>query len=64
MFGADGAVSALRQPDVRPMDFTGRVLATMLFVAPRALGDAALGRWVETAATFVRALPAKRRAPS
>ena len=60
--GAEGADAALARPHVRPMDFTGRPLAGMVFVAAAGLRGGALLRWVEQAAAFARALPPKRPA--
>jgi TfoX/Sxy family transcriptional regulator of competence genes len=58
--GADGAESALEQPHVRPMDFTGRPMKGMVFVDPAGLRGAALRRWVGRAVSFVASLPPKR----
>jgi hypothetical protein len=58
--GRDGSDAALERPHVRPMDFTGRPMTSMVFVEPDGLRGAALRRWVEKAATFARALPRKR----
>jgi TfoX/Sxy family transcriptional regulator of competence genes len=58
--GPEGADTALDRPHVRPMDFTGRPLAGMVYVAPEGLRGAALRRWVEQAAAFARTLPPKR----
>lgn len=57
--GPEGAEAALRRPHVRPMDFTGRPMTGMVFVAPPGLRGAALRRWVEAAAAFARTLPPK-----
>jgi TfoX/Sxy family transcriptional regulator of competence genes len=58
--GPDGADAALDQPHVRPMDFTGRPMSSMVFVAPAGLDGVSLRRWVGQAAAFARALPPKR----
>jgi hypothetical protein len=58
--GAEGADRALEQEYVRPMDFTGRPLTGMAFVAQAGLRGKAFDRWVEQAAAFVRTLPPKR----
>ena len=55
--GPDGSHAALARPHVRPMDFTGRPMASMVFVEPEGLRGAALRRWVEQATTFARTLP-------
>ena len=57
--GPEGAEAALRRPGVRPMDFTGRPMKGMVFVAPQGLRGTALRRWVEAAAGFARTLPPK-----
>ena len=57
--GVDGADAALERPHVRPMDFTGKPLAGMVFVASAGLRGVALRRWVERACSFVRTLPPK-----
>ena len=58
--GPDGADTALEHPHVRPMDFTGRPMSSMVFVAPESLQGVSLRAWVEQAATFARSLPPKR----
>ncbi len=58
--GPDGADSALEHGHVRPMDFTGRPMSSMVFVAPAGLEGVSLRAWVEQAATFARSLPPKR----
>ena len=58
--GAEGAESALREPHVRPMDFTGRPMTGMVFVEKAGLNGASLRRWVKAATTFARTLPPKR----
>jgi TfoX N-terminal domain len=57
--GVDGADAALERPHVRPMDFTGKPMAGMVFVSSDGLRGAALRRWVESARAFVRTLPPK-----
>ena len=57
--GPDGASAALDRPHVRPMDFTGRPMRGMVFVAPAGLRGAAVRRWVDQAAAFARTLPPK-----
>jgi TfoX/Sxy family transcriptional regulator of competence genes len=58
--GPDRHAEALRQPHVRPMDFTGRPMKGYVFVAPSGYeSDAALEKWVSWALEFVAALPAK-----
>ena len=60
--GAEGADKALERPHVRPMDFTGRTMTGMVFVAPEGLRGGALRRRVEEAVAFVRTLPATGQA--
>ena len=60
--GVEGADTALDELHVRPMDFTGKPLSTMVFVEPAGLlSDRALAAWVERAVSFVRTLPPKTR---
>lgn len=59
--GAEGADAALDRPHVRPMDFTGRPMTGMVFVASEGLRGAALRRWVHEGASYVRTLPPKNR---
>lgn len=55
--GADAAEQALQREHVRPMDFTGKPMTGMVFVAPDALRGKALSQWVNRAVAFVRTLP-------
>jgi len=57
--GKEAAGAALGNVGVRPMDFTGRPMAGMVFVDERGCRGEALRRWVELAVAFVRGLPAK-----
>ena len=57
--GAEGAEKALERADVRPMDFTGRPMTGMVYVAPEGVRGRALRTWVEKAAGFARTLPPK-----
>jgi len=51
---------ALAEAHARPMDFTGRPLAGMVYVAPEGLRSAAaLSKWVERGVKFVTSLSAK-----
>jgi TfoX/Sxy family transcriptional regulator of competence genes len=60
--GEEDADAALDEPHVRPMDFTGRPMRTMVFVEPAGIAsDEALGAWVERALAFVARLPPKGR---
>ncbi len=58
--GEEGADAALAEPDVSPMDFTGRPMTTMVYVEPAGtVDDAALGGWIARAVAYTGALPAK-----
>lgn len=57
--GANAAEEALERPYVRPMDFTGRPLTGMVYVAAAGLRGAALQRWLGKALAFVDGLPPK-----
>jgi hypothetical protein len=52
--GPEGYDDALAQPHARPMDFTGRPLKGMVYVAPEGLGSSAmLASWVGRGLAFV-----------
>lgn len=53
------ADQALERPHVRPMDFTGRPMRSMVYVDPAGLRSRALRGWVEKAAAYTRTLPPK-----
>lgn len=58
--GEDAADAALDEPHVRPVDFTGRPMRTMVFVGPPALAsDREPEAWVLRALAHVRKLPPK-----
>jgi hypothetical protein len=57
--GPERAGDALDRPHVRPMDFTGRPMTGMVFVAPQGLRGRALERWLDDAVAFVTSLPPK-----
>lgn len=58
--GARQAQAALQQPHVREMDFTGRPMTGLVFVASGGLRtEQHLGNWVEKACQFVSTLPAR-----
>ena len=59
--GPEGADSALDRPHVRQMDFTGRPMTGMVFVAPAGLEGDALGDWVARAVGYARTLPPKAK---
>ena len=58
--GAELAENALERPNVHPMDFTGRPMTGMVYIAPESLRGKALRSWVEQAVGFARTLPPKR----
>jgi len=54
--GPEANDEALAQPHTRPMDFTGRPMRGMVYVAPAGVAtDAELERWVERAVSFATA---------
>lgn len=58
--GEDGAGSAMREPHVKPMDFTGKPIKTMAFIDPEGIeGEGELAHWIDKALAFTRALPEK-----
>ncbi|MEW6270906.1 MAG: TfoX/Sxy family protein [Thermodesulfobacteriota bacterium] len=59
--GHEGAAQALRKRHTRPMDFTGRALASMVYVDAagcRREGD--LRAWIDAAVRYSSMLPAKK----
>jgi TfoX/Sxy family transcriptional regulator of competence genes len=59
--GKADAERALAEPQVRPMDFTGRPMKTTVYVDPggTAADDDLVG-WVDAGADFATSLPPKR----
>jgi TfoX/Sxy family transcriptional regulator of competence genes len=58
--GPDHHDDALAEPHARPMDFTGRPLAGMVYVDPKGYEiDEALAGWVKRGVDFTSALTAK-----
>lgn len=56
--------AALAEPHARPMTFTGRPLAGMVYVDPPGYRtERALARWIERGLAFVIAAPETRRQP-
>lgn len=56
--GPEQYPDALKRPHVRPMDFTGRPLKGMVYVAPEGVkSNDALRRWVERGLAFVKSAP-------
>ncbi len=59
--GPEAYAEALRRPQVREMDFTGRPMKGYVFVDPLGFEeDRDLARWVEVCLKFVKTLPAKK----
>jgi TfoX/Sxy family transcriptional regulator of competence genes len=60
--GAEGYEDALQRPHARPMDFTGRPMKGMVYVAkPGFRTAAALRTWVDLACANAESLPAKKQ---
>lgn len=58
--GPDGHERALAEPHARPMDFTGKPLKGMVYVAPEGVSTAkALRAWIDRALEHARTLPPK-----
>ncbi len=58
--GNEGAAEALKEPYTSPMDFTGRVMKSMLYVGPEGIASPEdLNRWINRAADFAASLPPK-----
>lgn len=57
--GPDAYEDALADPSARPMDFTGKPMTGMVFVAGDGLDDDALDGWVGRALAFTTSLPPK-----
>jgi TfoX/Sxy family transcriptional regulator of competence genes len=57
--GPDGAAAAMADPHVRQMDFTGRPMTGMVYVAADGLRGTALRSWVQEAAAYAQAQPPK-----
>jgi len=58
--GVDQDKAALERPHAREMDFTGRAMKGMVYVAPEGIeDDTELQHWVGMCEAFVRTLPPK-----
>jgi TfoX/Sxy family transcriptional regulator of competence genes len=58
--GEEGADAALDEPHTRPMDFTGRPMKSMVYVAPAGLArEQELRAWVDRGVAYARSLPSK-----
>ena len=60
--GEQGAAEALAQPHTRPMDFTGKPMKSMVYVAPDGFrSDKALQEWVHRAVAYAACLRQRTR---
>lgn len=60
--GVENYPTALVQPHVIPMNFTGKPMAGYVFVQPLGLAeDEQLQHWIDVCFAFVRTLPVKMR---
>ena len=58
--GPDRYTEALAEPHAREMDFTGRPMQGLVYVAPEGFeSDSGLRAWVDRCVAFVDTLPAK-----
>ncbi|MGH2711750.1 MAG: TfoX/Sxy family protein [Actinomycetota bacterium] len=58
--GEERGESALEEPHVRPMDFSGRPMKGYVYVAPAGSKDEAeLRKWIRLARAFIDTLPPK-----
>jgi TfoX/Sxy family transcriptional regulator of competence genes len=58
--GPDRYAAALKHPHARKMDFTGRPMKGLVYVAPEGFeSDSDLADWVRLSLDFVATLPAK-----
>jgi len=63
--GADAYEDALGRAHARPMDFTGRPLTGMVYVAAEGIRTKRqLAAWCARATSFVETLPDKKKTPS
>jgi TfoX/Sxy family transcriptional regulator of competence genes len=62
--GEQAAASAMSEPHVKPMMFTGRALKTFATIeAPGIKTNQQLRRWVEMAASYAASLSPRRKVP-
>ena len=58
--GIEQVIIALKEPDVRAMDLTGRPMKGWIVVEPDGIdSDRRLTHWIDLSTTFARTLPAK-----
>ena len=59
--GPERHAELLKQPHVRPMDFTGKPMVGYVFVSPAGIAeDKRLEKWIQVAMAFVSTLPEKK----
>jgi len=61
--GQDGAAAALERPHVRPMDFTGRPMSSMVYVEPAGTDGEQLDDWVHAGIAYADQLAPKPTKP-
>ena len=62
--GGDQAVAALADPNVRPMDFTGKPMRNFLYVDAKATAqEKDLRAWIDKGLAYVATLPPKKEKP-
>jgi TfoX/Sxy family transcriptional regulator of competence genes len=58
--GGEEGGKALAEDGVRPFDFTGKPMKSIVYISPqRTSDDAGLAEWVEAGAAYAASLPAK-----
>jgi TfoX/Sxy family transcriptional regulator of competence genes len=58
--GGEEADVALKDPNVRPMDFTGRPMKNFLYVSPKGTKtEKSLRKWIDKGLAYVETLPPK-----
>ncbi len=61
--GAERYAESLKRPHARPMDFTGRSMTGMVYVAPTGVSrGASLKRWIELGLDAANTAPKTKRA--
>ena len=60
--GGEAGEAALKDPNVRPMDFTGRPMKNFLYVGPKGTkSEKDLRGWIARGLAYVQQLPPKKR---
>lgn len=60
--GPDAHDESLAQPHTRPMDFTGKPMRGMVYVAPEGIAsDGDLATWIDRGVRYASSRPPKRR---